>query len=209
MRAVRLLDNAGSNKPWLKGGSRSFMQRKLVIFAIVSSAIALLAVLVGAVVRILVYEPPLVPAPGYSGFWATEPDTFGASAAKSWAVISENRPCEYVLLGWTTENVLYIRETCVEEVYTLVIDPRTGESIVNSPGVPEPELTGRAIPQVDAVELVRSVGTRPVSAESYMRAIKVRGDAIGSLDGVYVAMVVRYIYGPEDVLVVWPSDITR
>jgi hypothetical protein len=43
---------------------------------------------------------------------------------------------------------------------------------------------------------------RPADAEPGVRGLKVRVDGLASPDGRWVAVVVRHVYGPEDVILV-------
>jgi hypothetical protein len=51
------------------------------------------------------------------------------------------------------------------------------------------------------LEMARSLSVRPPDAGPMMRNLKVRVDRLASPEGYWVAVVVRHIHGPEDVIV--------
>jgi hypothetical protein len=147
------------------------------------------------------YQPAVVAAPGYDMHWPTQPAGAGAAITKSYQSFVETRTCEYTVLGWGSEGTLYYQETCEDG------DPQTWsyapgfESEPSAIEASPPDLFQQTVPRRAILDWVRAQRVRPADAEPSVRGLAVRVDGLASPDGRRVAVVVRYIYGPEDVLV--------
>ena len=125
----------------------------------------------------------------------------GAAITKSYQSFVETRTCEYTVLGWSAEGTLYYQETCEDA------DPQTwsygpgSESEPSAIEAPPPDLFQQTVPRRAILDWVRAQRVRPADADPSVRGLAVRVDGLASPDGRRVAVVVRYIYGPEDVLV--------
>ncbi|MGD8491241.1 MAG: hypothetical protein PVI68_19700 [Anaerolineae bacterium] len=147
------------------------------------------------------YQPAVVPAPGYDVHWPTQPAGAWAAITKSYQSFLETRTCEYTVLGWSVESTLYYQETCEDgDPQTWTYDPDSE----NEPRAVEAsplDLLQQVVPRHAILEWVRVPQVRPADAEPSVRGLGVRVDGLASPDGRRVAVVVRHIYGPEDVLV--------
>jgi hypothetical protein len=147
------------------------------------------------------YQPTVVAAPGYDMDWPTQPADAGAAIIKSSQSFVETRTCEYTVLGWGSEGTLYYQETCEDG------DPQTWSYAPGSESEPSaveaspPDLFQQTVPRRAILDWVRVQRVRPADAEPSVRGLAVRVYGLASPDGRRVAVVVRHIYGPEDVLV--------
>lgn len=147
------------------------------------------------------YQPAVVAAPGYDMHWPTRPAGAWAAITKSYQSFVETRTCEYTVLGWSVESTLYYQETCEDG------DPQTWSYAPGSENEPRaveaspPDLFQQAVPRRAILDWVRVPQVRPADAEPSVRRLGVRVDGLASPDGRRVAVVVRHLYGPEDVLV--------
>jgi hypothetical protein len=133
--------------------------------------------------------------------WPTRPDPLD-SVAKRARVLLEIRNCEYAVVGWNEEGVLFYEEACQDApARTWAFDPAGGRQprlVESLPG----ELWRETLTRSAILDLVRSPVVHPADAEPMVRRLEVRQDGVASPDGQWVAFVVRHIYGPEDVIVV-------
>jgi hypothetical protein len=154
------------------------------------------------------YEPAVAAAPGYTLRWPTEPALL-AGVAKRAQIVTEQRPCTYALLGWSANASLYYQATCsngLDQIW--LYNPNTSTSTLPVTTAPTDLSTAvRAHSQV--LELVRVSSIYPPEAEPSTRSISVRDNGLASPDGRWVALVVRHVYGPEDVIVVSSGAIDR
>jgi hypothetical protein len=176
------------------------------IVLLVAAAVAAMACLACTVTAFVLfrYQPAVVAAPGYEMRWPTRPGP-AASPLKSYQMFFEMRPCEYALLGWSAGGALYYQEACREgEPRIWAADPeaRGRPSQVTAPPA---GLLQETVPRRSILEWARSPMVYPADAEPDVRALEVRVDGIASPDGRWVAVVVRHIYGPEDVIVLSTS----
>jgi len=147
------------------------------------------------------YQPAVVAAPGYDMHWPTQPAGARTAITKSYQRFVETRTCEYAVLGWSAEGTLYYEETCEDA------DPQTWSYAPGSQSEPSaveaspPDLFQQTVPRRAILDWVHAPQVRPADAEPSVRRLKVRVDGGASPDGRRVAVVVRHLYGPEDVLV--------
>jgi len=161
-------------------------------------ALALLTIL--AMPWLYRYQPAVAAVPGHEMRWPTQPDLLGSMVKRSQA-FWEIKPCDYIVQGWSAEGVLYYEEVCKDrapQVWAYDPDQDSHPRQVDAAPV---DLIQRTIPRSWIVERVWSPGVRPSDAEPGLRLIKVREDGVTSPDGRWVAVVVRHVYGPEDVIV--------
>jgi hypothetical protein len=146
------------------------------------------------------YQPAVVAAPGYEMRWVTRPDPW-ASVVNSYQSFFEIRPCGHTLLGWSTDGRLFYRAACQNntlQAWTYDPERRSGPRSI---GASPPNLLQEPVPRGSILERVRSPCVRPADAEPMVRNLGVRVDGLASPDGRWIAVVVRHIYGPEDVLI--------
>jgi hypothetical protein len=146
------------------------------------------------------YQPAVITAPGYEMHWPTRPSP-AASVVKSYQRFLELRTCDYTLLGWSAENTLFYQEACrdsLPQVWVYDLEKRDRPHRVET--VPL-GLAQETVPRNSILEMVRSPGVHPAEAEPRVRSLEVRADGLVSPDGRWIAVVVRHIYGPEDVIV--------
>jgi len=171
---------------------------KVVIAGV--AAVLLTCVLAG-LIAFARYQPAVVAAPGYDMHWPTRPTGARAAIVKSYQRFVETRTCEYTVLGWSAEGTLYYQDTSEDG------DPQTWSYAPGSESEPwaveasPPDLSQQIVPRRAILEWVRVPRVRPADAEPSVRGLAVRVDGLASSSGRRVAVVVRHIYGPEDVLV--------
>jgi hypothetical protein len=157
----------------------------------------------GCVIAVLIlfrYQPAVVAAPGHEMRWSTRPDLW-ASVVKSYQRFLEIRTCDYTVLGWSGEGVLFYKEACQDappRVWAYDLEKRDQPYHVEASPL---TLLQEAVPRSSILEMVRSPGVRPADAEPMVRNLEVGVNGLASPDGRWVAVVVRHVYGPEDVIV--------
>lgn len=170
----------------------------LSVAAVLGACVLACALLVAFLAR---YQPAVVAAPGCEMNWPTQPAGVRAAITKSYQRFVETRTCEYTVLGWSSEGTLYYQETCEDA------DPQTWSYAPGSQSEPSaveaspPDLFQQTVPRRAILDWVHAPQVRPADAEPSVRRLKVRVDGLASPDGRRVAVVVRHVYGPEDVLV--------
>jgi hypothetical protein len=143
------------------------------------------------------YRPPLNAAPGYEMRLVTQP-AFLEGVVKMSHVVSERRPCEYNLLGWSEDNRLHYRADCGDGAFWRY-DPVSGLQ-ERATAVPT-GLNQTLVSEKDVLAVVRAGGVRPKEYEPTTRHVYVRGQGYVSADGQWTALITRHLYGPEDVVV--------
>ena len=160
--------------------------------------LALLAIL--AMPWLYGYGPAVVAAPGYEMRWPTQPDLLG-SMVKHYQAFWSIRLCDYTVQGWSSEGVLYYEEACQDrapQVWAFYPEQDSHPRQVDAAPV---DLVQKTIPRSSILERVSLPGVRPSDAEPGVLPILVRQDGVASPDGRWVAVVVRHVYGPEDIIV--------
>jgi hypothetical protein len=151
------------------------------------------------------YTPPLNAAPDYEMRVVTQP-SFVDSVVKMSHAVSERRPCEYTLLGWSEDNRLHYQAECGDVAYWRY-DPVSGrqERITAVPA----GLNQTLVSEKDVLAMVRADGVRPKEYEPTTRPIYVRSQGYVSPDGQWTGVITRHLYGPEDVVVLNKSHPKR
>jgi hypothetical protein len=145
------------------------------------------------------YRPALVAAPGYRLLLVTDPGLFGG-IIKSSQNLLEQTPCEYKLLGWSTDNQLYYQATCGAKTGIWRYSPTQPSNHTQVSDSPT-NLRTTMIPESAVLEMVRAGGVRPEQYESIMRPIMLKSGGDVSPDGRWIAVVTQHIYGTQDVIV--------
>jgi len=174
--------------------------KKTAIFVIAAiSGACCLACLIAALM-LFRYQSAVVAAPGHEMRWPTRPAPW-ASVVKSYHRFLEIRTCDYTVLGWSDEGGLFYQEACQDDLPQVwAYDPDEGSRPRQVETFPV-DLFQETIPRSSILEMVRSPGVRPADVEPMVRNLAVRVDGRASPDGRWMAVVVRHIYGPEDVIV--------
>ncbi|MFB0535431.1 MAG: hypothetical protein ACETWR_10655 [Anaerolineae bacterium] len=147
------------------------------------------------------YQPAVVAAPGYEMRWPTQPGLLDGVIKRA-QVSMEIRLCEYTALGWGAEGVLYYEEACKDRAPQVWAYNPDRDSRPRQVAIAPADLIQTTIPRSSVLEWVWSPGVRPADTEPEVRHIKVREHGVASPDNRWVAVVVRHIYGPEDLLVI-------
>jgi hypothetical protein len=146
------------------------------------------------------YQPAVVGAPGYEIRVPTQPGLLDGVTKRAQEG-AEIRPCEYALLGWLAEGVLYYEAACGKDspqIWSFAPD-QSGDA-QRIPSAPQGLI--RRNSQTSALNWVRAAGVRSVSEELNARRVYVQDGSLASLDDRWVALVARHLYGPEDVVTV-------
>jgi hypothetical protein len=163
------------------------------------SAAALILVAVVALPWHYGYRPAVVAAPGHELHLLTQPGLV-EGVAKQAQAFAEVHPCRYTLLGWADDGTLYYRaEAPGRPAETWAFAPGQDARPWLASG-PSSRLSA-AGPQPPALECLRAAAW-PREAEPATRLQVVQGEGLASPDGRWLAVVVRHIHGPEDVVVV-------
>jgi len=174
--------------------------KKTTILAAAVVSVACCLGCIAIALSVVRYQPAVVAAAGYEMHWPTRP-ALRASVVKSYQRFFEIRPCEYTVLGWGAEGAVFYQEACRDNLPKIwAYDPDEGTEPRRMETAPV-DLLQEAVPRSSILEWVRSPRVRPADAEPMVRNPKVRVDGMASPEGRWVAVVVRHIYGPEDVIV--------
>jgi len=162
----------------------------------------------------LPYEPALNAAPGVTMQVLTMPTNPLSSFVKMAYFFSEDVPCEYDLLGWSAENQLYYHSECEGEEQIWLVDPDQPDKATPTTDLPNDltqkasqKETGRRSKEQEALrqevlEMVRAERVRPERAERSVRETYLREGSLRSPDGQWIAAITRYVYAPQDVLLI-------
>lgn len=145
------------------------------------------------------YHPALVAAPGYRMDLVTAPGFFGG-IVKASQNLTEQIPCEYELLGWSTDNQLYYQATCDGEAQVWQYSPNRPSSHTQVSSNPT-SLSASTISEDAVLEMVRAGGVKPEKYEPATRRIHLKSKGIVSPDGDWIAIIAQHIYGTQDVIV--------
>ena len=143
------------------------------------------------------YRPVVAAAPGYQMRWPTQPARL-ETVVKSAQAAAEIQPCQYTLLGWSPNGVLYYRERCRWGAQAWAYDPVAEgrpRQVTETPSDLVQETRGAW--ELDGIQ----VPGVPPEGQPHTRDVVVQGQGLASPDGRWVAVVVRHLYGPEDVVV--------
>jgi hypothetical protein len=161
----------------------------------------LLLVILGIVVFpfVLRYRPALTSAPGYEMQVVTDPGFFGGIVKASQNLV-EHTPCDYQLIGWSSDNQLYYEAMCGTRAQVWRYSPTQPSRHTQISSRPK-ELGGYEMPKERLLEMVRADGVRPREYESVARPILLGSSGLVSPDGHWVALVTQHVYGTQDVIV--------
>jgi hypothetical protein len=145
------------------------------------------------------YLPPVrMAAPGYEVRWLTEPANLYSSALKQAQHIHEAE-CDQHLAGWSADGSLAYTSECWPGVWRY--DPVTEQRRTALLGWAE---------RFDAASLQRWEGSQylfpPAGLDQAGRYPFLTLERSTSPDGRWEAVVVRWFYGPSDVILVGPDD---
>ena len=181
------------------------------------AALAIGALLLFAVLALLVmrapYQPAITARPGAVLHWVTAPAGQLDAMARSLQVMAEQRPVVYEPLGWADNQRFIYRERH---------DARFDRSGAWHEGTPGPLLvydleSGTSSPLAGALEdlvaqpCAMSDCVAPITESYYADSgwLYLPGNynaVLSSPDGRWVALVVRHIYGPEDLVVIGNAE---
>lgn len=160
-----------------------------------AARVALLLVVLAVVATPLVrhYRPAVKAQPGVTMRVLTLPDIW-ESPSKGFGVGAEVRRCVYALRGWDEDGNLYYTETCGQRVYEWRYTPATDTRTRLALSLPDD------MHQQTVSRPTDRVAARLSNDETLL--ITVREPVLRSPNGAWDAFVSRYIYGPEDVVIV-------
>jgi hypothetical protein len=150
------------------------------------------------------YQPALVAAPGGRMQWVTNPGFFGGIIKASQNLV-ERTPCEYELLGWSTDNRLYYRAICSAETQIWQYSPIQSGSPMQASSSPA-NLGMSAVSENTVLEMVRAEGVRPEAYESVTRPLLLKSGGVVSPDGQWTAVVTQHVYGTQDVIILTNAE---
>ncbi len=164
----------------------------LMILALTVTSLIIFAV------GVLHYQPALSAAPGYEMLFVTKPGLL-ENSIRVWQRVTEQRPCEYRILGWSADNRLYYKAACgtetqVWEYTTPYESPNPTASVPNG-------LIQNTLSKGNVLNLVRADGVRPREYEPVTRPLLLKSEGYLSHDGRWIAIVTQHIYGPQDIVV--------
>ncbi len=144
------------------------------------------------------YHPAVAPAPGYRMAVLTQPEPLEGllKHAQMWVEIV---PASYTLMGWDGEEALYYSEktkTGSEQLWAFRPGEETAPRLATE--IPSGLREGA---RVSVLDRVRAPGTFRPEDEPSVRAAHVRGSGLESPSGRWVAAITKWVYGPEDVVV--------
>lgn len=144
------------------------------------------------------YAPAVQPSNGHLMLSATPPMVF-ERGLKNLQAFGEVTSCGYALNGWEKQSLFYT-ETCANSAKVFQFDLSSQKSTVAS--VATRSLLTQKIPNTAVLDYVQVANIKPAEAELSVRGLSVKGDGMLSPNGEWLALVTRYLYGPEDVVVI-------
>jgi hypothetical protein len=148
------------------------------------------------------YRPALAAAPGYEMQVLTQPGPL-EGIVRAAQITLEGRRCRYELLGWSPDDQLYYRASCDSRTHLLRYDPGQPGTTSLAAALP-PNLVQARVTRGDVLEMVRAHGVWPRDAEPSVRSLALEGMGYPSPDGRWMAAVIEHLYGPQDVVVLYP-----
>ncbi len=167
--------------------------RRVVLLMIFAATMTLLIIFAVSALR---YQPALSAAPGYEMKFVTEPNLWD-NPVRVWQRITEQRPCEYQILGWSPDNQLYYKAICGTQTRVWAYAPNR---LHNPASVPS-QLNQETVSKGQVLDLVRADGVRPIEYESRTRPLYLKSEGYVSPNGRWIAIVTQHIYGPQDIVV--------
>jgi len=170
-------------------------RRRLLLAA---EAVTLVAIL--AFPWLLHYQPPVAPAPGGVLYVPTRPGLLDG-AVKELQVFAELIPGDYEVLGWSSDSVLYYRETVKATQTTRTWAYTPGEDA-------RPHLVATPTGIVPTAVAPRKLLLERVRAPAWGASVEptllssICQDGVASPDGRWAAAIANHIYGPKDIFVV-------
>ncbi|MBC7234069.1 MAG: hypothetical protein H5T68_12600 [Chloroflexi bacterium] len=162
----------------------------LTILALIVISLTVFAVLV------LHYQPALSAAPGYEAIFVTKPH-FWENPIRVWQRVTEQRPCEYQILGWSADNRLYYQATCGTETQVWEYALNRESSQTSLPNA----LIQNTLSRGNVLDMVRADGVRPREYEPVTRPVLLKSEGYLSPDGRMIAIVTQHLYGPQDIVI--------
>lgn len=118
--------------------------------------------------------------------------------------IEQRDLCQYTLLGWEKDTLHYEKSCGDAEAKVWKFTPNQdnqAKPILSTTIVTEP-LNIELLPHKQVLEYVVAHGIYPRDEEYSVRSAYVMGDGMLSEDGKWVAAISRYLYEPQDVIVI-------
>ncbi len=144
------------------------------------------------------YHPAVAPAPGYRMAVLTQPRPLEGVVkhAQMWMEIV---PSKYTLLGWDGGEAFYYREEAKDGPQRLwSFRPSEEEQPRQVAEIPSVLQEGA---RVSVLDRVRAPGALRPEDEPSIRPAHLRGDGLECPSGRWVAVISKWVYGPEDVVV--------
>ncbi len=141
------------------------------------------------------YQIPVAARQGYELIWATEPNTSLGSAYKQAQLVHETK-CDYHLSGWASETTLAYTSACLPGTWLHNISDGEKEWILS--GTETADFVSTAVTRWNNREyLGQPAALQESSAFPFLTL-----ERSPSPDGQWEAIVVRWFYGPSDVVLV-------
>lgn len=158
------------------------------------------------------YYPPIIAAPGYELRLVTQPNPF-QGALKQAAVELELHRCTYKLNGWQEERIYYTQTCGFGTTNKWVYHVSQNDSPEQIDDLPQ-NLSVDLLPVKSLREKIRirdwndldSGNPLPNENEKGIRHLVARQDGLVAPDGKTIALVTKHVYGPEDVIVLLPTE---
>lgn len=142
------------------------------------------------------YYLPVTAAPGYTLRWVTQPGN-PYSAAYRQAQLTHEAECDYHLFGWSAEGVLEYTSECLPGIWSYAPSAATTRWSLLRSSLP----TAAPIERWDGYTyLERPESIRLNPPDEYTLILNLERSV--SPDGQWEAIVVRWVYGPSEIVVV-------
>lgn len=141
------------------------------------------------------YQLPVTERQGYELTWVTEPGTSVGSAYKQ-AQLMHEAECDYHLSGWATETALAYTSACWPG--TWLYDTHSGSNEWVLSGNETADFASSSVTRWNNVDYLG----QPVSLQASGQFPFLTLEKSRSPDGQWEAVVVRWFYGPSDIVLV-------
>lgn len=182
------------------------------------AGLRLLLITVVCVLLVLNYKyyPVVIPAPGYSLLVPTQPNLVTGFWKRLAADFEFGRVCRYSILGWSTENELYVESTCLRYPRVWSYNPEQAsisyvQKIPNNlKAVDQPVIEYIRVRDWNAPASNQPLRVGPDdikfgTSEKDYRSTVTEQDGIISPNKRWLVFVGRHLYGPEDVIILGTS----
>ena len=166
----------------------------------VNKLLAIMILLSIGIFAMIPYQTAIQVTDKYRMTSPTQP-SFLERGLRNLQVLGEVTPCSYRLLGWEKQSLFY-EEICNNQNEVYQFNPQTEDSLRIPDALSIENLYVRSRNHTEILDQFRADGVAPPEAELSVIELSLRGTALVSPNGEWLAIVAKHVYGPQDILVI-------